>query len=284
MPIQLACSTVCFRTSPVQTALEEIRAAGFTAIDLAVIPGFCPHFDAATAKPAQWNAFARLVRDSGLTVPTTTSVPGHFNAPGADFDRIVKAGYANVRLARELDAAAVNLHCGLPIEDRSKFREHSAVQARGLKKIARHAADMGTRVNLEAPHRNGLCRTLDEAEILMDEIGEENVDYLLDVTHVQAAKARPEVAVRRFAERIGHVHLRDGKGQNIFLTPGDGDINFSSFFAALDKADYSGWCALELEGPGESLEERRANLRRALDYLLDKADVATGLDFTKLAG
>ncbi len=282
MPVQLACSTICFRTSPVETALGEIRAAGFTSVDLAVIPGFCPHFDAATAAPAQWDAFVELIRASGLDVPTTTSVPGHFNAPNADFDRIVSAGRANVRLAWELGAAAVNLHCGMPIDDRRWFREHCAAQARGLKKIARYAADLGLRINLEAPHRNGLCRTLDEAEILMGEIDEENVDFLLDVTHVQAARVRPEDAVRRFADRIGHVHLRDGKGQNIFLTPGDGDINFRAVFAALDRFDYSGWCALELEGPAESLEERRGCLHRALAFLLDQTEVAAGLDFSRL--
>ncbi len=46
--------------------------------------------------------------------------------------------------------------------------------------------------------------------------------------------------------------------------PGDGEIDFEAFFASLVKATYPGVCALELEGHGETLDERRRGLRRAL--------------------
>ena len=47
MPTNLACSTACFRHTSIDVALEEIRLAGFQAIDLNLIPGLCDHFDAA---------------------------------------------------------------------------------------------------------------------------------------------------------------------------------------------------------------------------------------------
>ncbi len=276
MPIRLACSTICFRSAPIEVALEEIRRLGFETLDLAVIPGFCPHFDAARQNGAEREDFVALLRQSGFRVPTVTAVPGHFNAPDADFQLIVQAGRANLKLAALLGAEGLNVNCGLPITDRSAFRTHATRAAEGLKRIAQDAAEMGLRLNVEAPHRNGLCRTLDEAQWLMDAIDEENAHFLLDVTHIQAGGATPAEAVPAMAGRIGHVHLRDGKGEDIFFVPGDGAIDFRAFFQALEHSSYAGHCAFELEGVGETLAERRASLERALQFTLSQTGAVTG--------
>jgi sugar phosphate isomerase/epimerase len=185
---------------------------------------------------------------------------------------------AYLELATALDASALNVHCGAPIlGERSGFREQARVQAAGLGRIARLAAARGLGLNVEAPHRNGLCRTLDESLLLLDTIGQPNAAFLLDVTHVHAGAARPEDAVRAFDGRLAHVHLRDGKGEDIFHVPGDGEIDFRAFFSSLVKANYPGVCALELEGHGETLDERRRGLRRALAFLTSQADEVSGL-------
>lgn len=277
MAIRLACSTICFRSAPIEVALEEIRRFGFEALDLAVIPGFCPHFDAARQNGAEREDFVALIRRSSFRVPTVTAAPGHFNAPEADFQLIVQAGRANLKLAALLGAEGLNVNCGLPIVDRSAFRAHATQAAKGLKRIAQDAAEMGLRLNIEAPHRNGLCRTLDEAQWLMDAIDEENANFLLDVTHVQAGGATPAEAVHAMAGRIGHVHLRDGKGEDIFFVPGDGEIDFRAFFQALEESGYAGHCAFELEGVGETMAERRTSLERALQFVLSQTDAVRGL-------
>ena len=117
MPIRLSCSTICFRTSPIEVALEEIKRFGFGTIDLAVIPGFCDHFDAARQSGAEREDFVTLVRRSGFAVPTVTAVPGHFNAPNASPALILNAGVQNLKLAALLGAEALNVHCGLPTGD-----------------------------------------------------------------------------------------------------------------------------------------------------------------------
>jgi sugar phosphate isomerase/epimerase len=277
MPIHLSCSTICFRDSPPDTALAEIRAAGFTAVDLAMVPGFCDHFDAANRSAAEREEFVELVRRSGLAVPTITISPGNFNAPGVDAHGIVTDAIAYLKLAALLDSQAVNINCGQVLEgDRSGFAHHARLQAAGLKRIAQEAARFGLRLNVEAPHRNGLCRTLDEAEFLLAAIDEPNVEFLLDVTHVQAGGSTPDDAVRRFGGRIGHVHLRDGIGEDIFHLPGEGTIDFRRFFAALVEDGYQRHCAVELEGVGETLPERREALHRATEFLLAQAEVVLG--------
>ena len=277
MAIHLTCSTICFRNQPLDVMLDEIRRAGFLGLDLALVPGFCDPIDVLGASPGERQAFVARVRDAGFALPTLTVVPGSFNAPGADADAIARNAALFLDLAAQLGIPAVNINCGQPIQDRSRFREHAVLQAHGLRRIARMAAASRIALNVEAPHRNGLCRTLDEAFFLIDEIGEGNVRFLLDTSHVLAGGASPADAVVHFGSRLGCVHLRDGRGELIFLVPGDGEIDFRGFFAALEAARYAGPCALELEGHGETVEERRAGVARALCHLLTQGEAFTGL-------
>jgi sugar phosphate isomerase/epimerase len=277
MAIHLTCSTICFRNQPLDVMLDEIRRAGFLGLDFALVPGFCYPFDVLGASPGERRAFVARIRDAGFALPTLTVVPGSFDAPDADADAIVHNAGIFLEVATELGISAVNVNCGLPIQDRSRFREHAVRQARGLGRIARLAAGSGITLNVEAPHRNGLCRTLDEAFFLVDAVGEDNVRFLLDTTHVLAGGASPVDAVARFGSRLGCVHLRDGRGEFIFLVPGEGEIDFGAFFAALEKSGYAGPCALELEGHGETVEERRGGVARALRYLLTQGATFTGL-------
>jgi len=277
MAVHLTCSTICFRNQPLEVMLAEIRRAGFLGLDFALVPGFCYPFDALGAGPDERREFVARVLAAGFTLPTQTVVPGSFNASGADADTIVRNATVFLDLALQLRIPAVNINCGRPIEDRGRFREHAALQAEGLRRIARRAALSALTLNVEAPHRNGLCRTLDEACFLVDAIAEDNVRFLLDTTHVLAGGASPSDAVTTFGARLGCVHLRDGRGENIFLVPGDGEIDFKGFFAALEAAGYAGPCALELEGHGETLAERRAGLARALRFLLTQGGAFEGL-------
>ena len=43
--IPLGCSTLGFRFDPLDVALSEIAAQGFHLVDIAMYPGYCPHFN-----------------------------------------------------------------------------------------------------------------------------------------------------------------------------------------------------------------------------------------------
>lgn len=270
--LHLSCSTICFRAQPIEVALDEIRQAGFTSVDLAMVPGFCDHFPASTASPAEREDFVALVRQSGLAVASVTSVPGHFN-DGTVAGRVVEAARGHLKVAALLGAPWVNLHCGRPQLDRWQWRADLAAQASGLRQIAREAARLGLGVTIEAPHRHGLCRTIPEALQLIDAIDEPAVSHLLDVSHVHAGGSRAADAVAAFGRRIGHVHLRDARGDDIFHLPGEGEVDFRAVFAALERSGYDGACAIELEGRAETLVERRAALARSRDVLLSLGPV-----------
>jgi inosose dehydratase len=274
MSVQLCCSTVTFRNDPLPVALEEISVLGFDAIDLVSVPGYCHHFDAVTATPEHREDVVRQLKRHRLSAVAVTCSPGHFNQPGADEDEIVKAAMAYVELAARLGVPAINVGCGMPIEDRSTFREHAAKQASGLARIAAMSEYFGIGLNMEAPHRRGLCQTLDEAEYLLNAIGTENVRVVLDVAHVHASGATPESAIARFAGRIGHVHVRERRME----TPGkDIEISLLQFFSDLQRSGYDGWCALGSDPGEDPAAVRRENLRASLEGILPYISVSRGL-------
>jgi hypothetical protein len=74
MAIRLACSTICFRTEPIEVALREIEALGFETLGLATVTGFCDHFEIERPGPER-DAFVATVLASGMRVRTLPRFP-----------------------------------------------------------------------------------------------------------------------------------------------------------------------------------------------------------------
>jgi sugar phosphate isomerase/epimerase len=246
--VTFACSTACFRQVSIDVALAEIRRAGFDAIDLNLIPGFCDHFDAARQLAAERQDFVTLVRGSGLRVPTVTTALGNFNSGAGAGGFILQSALAHLKLAAQLSSDGLNVICG-------EFSTRALVQAKGLREIAKEAAQLGLNLNVGPPHSGALCPSLEEARVLVEQIGEDNVFFFLDVSQWQAAGVRLEQAVRMLAERIGHVLLPDSVGAGL-----------DAFLEELERVKYDGCCALEVDA-GEDTAEAGQRLRELLDRL-----------------
>lgn len=256
MPTNFACSTACFRHTSVDVALNEIRLAGFQAIDLTLIPGLCDHFDAVRQSGSERQDFVALVRNSRLTVATVTAAPGNFNSPTDNSEFIIQSALAHLKLAAQLGCDGLNVNCGIQATDRHQFREQARTQAKGLKVIAQAARQLALNLNVGAPHSHGLCRNVDDARFLMERIDEQNVRLLLDVAELRSLHVGLNDAVRALAGCIGHVRLRDSS-----------DICPDEFLHELDRTGYEGYCALEPD-IGDDITEARKHLRQSLRVLL----------------
>ena len=89
------------------------------------------------------------------------------------------------------------------------------------------------------------------------------VKLLLDTGHTTWAGADPVALAKRYAGRIGHVHVKDVRPEvaaraaagdwsfldsvleGVYTVPGDGKVDYVSVFKALP--DYSGWVIIEAE-------------------------------------
>ncbi|HWE02745.1 MAG TPA: sugar phosphate isomerase/epimerase [Tepidisphaeraceae bacterium] len=104
-----------------------------------------------------------------------------------------------------------------------------------------------------------------------------------DPSHMILQFMDPAKPIREFADRIVHVHAKDLRilreklddcgvfdlGWNEPKLPGLGDVNWSSFFAALTDARYQGPVCVEVEDRAfeGSLEDRKRSLRQSKRYL-----------------
>ena len=110
------------------------------------------------------------------------------------------------------------------------------------------------------------------------------LSLLLDPGHLAFAGIDPVAVAGRHAARIGHVHLKSVRpevaatvrqegwsfyqavARGVFTIPGDGCVDFPAIFALLAEADYRGWLVAEAEeDPGKVPALPKA--KRAREYV-----------------
>jgi inosose dehydratase len=128
------------------------------------------------------------------------------------------------------------------------------------------------------PHVGGYIEFEDEVERLLDDT---DVDVCVDSGHFAYAGIDPAPAISRFADRIGHIHLKDVRPEvlgrveregldfwtaieaGIFCPLGEGLVDLAAVLAALDAAEYDGYATIEQDrvpGSGQPLEDLRRSL------------------------
>jgi inosose dehydratase len=142
-------------------------------------------------------------------------------------------------------------------------------RTRGFTPVFHH--HMGTRVQTAA-----------EIERLLEST---DVDLLLDTGHALAAGGDPGEALRRWRERIGHIHVKDVRldvlrqtgdwneawRHGVFCELGAGDVDFVTFLSDLVAGGYGGWVVVEQDRfPGDLPEAARAQARNR-SWLADYA-------------
>jgi inosose dehydratase len=110
-----------------------------------------------------------------------------------------------------------------------------------------------------------------------------DVGLCLDTGHLLLGRGDPITAIREWADRINHVHLKDARLDRLeeivaeaapveeiwrrkaFCALGDGDIDIEGVLASLADIGYSGWLVVEQDvlpdpaNPDEPAEDQRRN-------------------------
>ncbi|MBO1720444.1 myo-inosose-2 dehydratase [Extibacter sp. GGCC_0201] len=120
-------------------------------------------------------------------------------------------------------------------------------------------------------HMGTVVQTEEEIDRFMDAVDPALVYLLFDSGHLSFAGIDPERILRRYVDRVRHVHLKDlrkslveqskrerwsflkGVRAGTFTVPGDGDVDFGPIFQILEEAAYEGWVVVEAEqDPGKA--------------------------------
>ena len=114
-------------------------------------------------------------------------------------------------------------------------------------------------------HMGTVVQDPDEVERMMANTDPEYVSLLFDTGHFTYCGADPLEMVKKYVNRIKHVHLKDirkemveksrakrwsflkGVREGVFTVPGDGNVDFAPIFSILEEAGYEGWVVVEAE-------------------------------------
>lgn len=134
----------------------------------------------------------------------------------------------------------------------------------GLNKLGKIAKDKGMVLTFHH-HMGTVVQTEEEIDCFMDSVDKDLVYLLFDSGHLSFAGIDPEKVLRKYVDRVRHVHLKDlrksvveqsrkekwsflkGVRAGTFTVPGDGDVDFAPIFKILEEADYKGWVLVEAE-------------------------------------
>lgn len=156
----------------------------------------------------------------------------------------------------------------------------------GLNKLGKIAKDKGMTLTFHH-HMGTVVQTEEEIDRFMEMVDPELVFLLFDSGHLSFAGIDPEKVLKKYVNRVKHVHLKDirremveksrnerwsflkGVREGVFTVPGDGDVDFAPIFRILEEAGYEGWVVVEAEqDPAKANPLEYAKKARA--YVADK--------------
>lgn len=263
----IACSTVGFGMLPLEGALSHIAALGFTDVEVGVLGEFCPHLDPLAPPQDAAARYSEAFDRFGLRPVAMNTAPRIYCDDPRDLSQLL-------RVADRLLGLAAGLGCDL-ILDVGEREDGTDAGLRRTAEVAREAFHRGRdrygiTVSIEAPHRGMNAQTIPEALRLLDLIGEDELGITYDTSHATCGGVSPAEGLRLIGHRITRVQVRDHHGDDIHLTPGDGEYDWFALVRFLASTPRP--VCLELEFDGRlTASQVAAEVGRARDFLLQLA-------------
>lgn len=134
----------------------------------------------------------------------------------------------------------------------------------GLNRLGKVAKDRGFKLCFHHHMGTGV-QTIAETERMLNDTDPSLVFLCYDSGHFTFDGEDPLYILKKFPDRIGHVHLKDVRKdvrerairenwsflksvrEGVFTVPGDGCVDFDSIFSELGKINYEGWLLVEAE-------------------------------------
>jgi len=123
----------------------------------------------------------------------------------------------------------------------------------------RAACDIAAQFNLTYqlhPCLGVLAATPEGFLYFRDAVGRDNLRFNLDTSNLFVLKENLVLALRRLAGSIDYIHLSDNRGRDVeHLTPGQGTINWESFFETLALIEFEGQIGIDVGGAESNVGE-----------------------------
>lgn len=143
--------------------------------------------------------------------------------------------------------------------------------------IGKRAADIGVTA-VYHHHMNSIGEQPDEIDRVLDTMDPNVVKLLLDIAHYRQGGGDPVKAVRKYADRLAVLHLKDVQSplpghtgdpmrSYRFVELGRGKVDIKAVFAALDEVKFRGWAVVELDAVPDKARTPKESAIIARTYL-----------------
>ncbi|HEV7956306.1 MAG TPA: sugar phosphate isomerase/epimerase [Marisediminicola sp.] len=238
-----------------ERALRDIAAAGYTGTE--VFDGNLLDFD------EDPEVLLRVLGETGLEL-VSVYTGANFIFPDILEDEIQKIVRA-AELAEKFGASRLVVGGGAVRADGTRDSDFAAL-AHGLDRVADIAAAHGLESSYH-PHLGTLVETPDALERLMQL---SRINFCPDTAHLAAGGGDPAEIIRRYSDRLAHVHLKDlDRSTGRFLPLGEGDLDFPKIIREIHAANYDSWLMVELDYYDGNPREAAEISKRFLDTLLE---------------
>jgi inosose dehydratase len=230
-----------------EAALRDVAAAGYAGVEL-----FDGNLIDYEKRP---DDLRRLLGETGLELVAVYS-GANFVFPEILEEELWRISRA-AALAAQLDAE--HLVVGGGAQRARGTRDEDYVRlGEGLERVVAIAGEHGLTASYH-PHLSTIVETPDQIERIMNR---SSIAFCPDTAHLAAAGGDPAELIRRYADRIAYVHLKDFTAEPFaFLPLGKGDLDLDAILDALERASFDGWITVELDdydgAAGDAARESR---------------------------
>ena len=224
--------------------LESLKGMGFDGVELPIF----------NLDPARYAALGKRLDALGLARTAVTARGEAANPISPDAAVRAKA-LAENKLALECCAAVGSTQIAGPyyaalghFTGAGPTATEWAHGIEGMRGMAEHAGKLGITLNLEFLNRFEIYLLNDSATAakFAREVGHPACKMMYDTFHANIEEKNILTALQSCADVLSHVHI----SENDRSTPGQGQIDWNTTFAALDRVGYEGWLTIEAFGLG----------------------------------
>ena len=237
-----------------EAALRDVAAAGYAGVEL-----FDGNLIEYEDRPDELRV---LLAENGLQLVAVYS-GANFVFPEILEEELWRISRA-AALAARLDAEHLVVGGGAQRAGGTSDEDYVRLAA-GLERVAALAEEHGLTASYH-PHLSTIVESPEQLEKVMER---SRIGFCPDTAHLAAAGGDPAELIRRYADRVPYVHLKDFVAEPFaFLPLGTGELDFAGILDELERAGYDGWITVELDDyDGAPVDAARAS-REYLDALL----------------
>jgi D-psicose/D-tagatose/L-ribulose 3-epimerase len=219
-------------------AEKVIRGAAQAGLDFVEIPLLRPENMDVTATRALLDRYS-IGCTCSLGLPKAAHLP---SAPEKAESFLESAVDVAAGLEAPVLCGVLYAHLGTLTGRPPEVGELEAV-ARVLKNVARYAAERGVSLGVEAVNRyeTYLINLAEQADAMLDRVGEPNVFVHLDTYHMNIEEKGFYDPIVATGERMQYIHLSESDRG----TPGTGNVHWDEVFRGLKAIDYDGYLVME---------------------------------------